>query len=220
MLPAAPAMAAWALVTGVAMAKSPLGLFRATGFSLIAFAGAAQLATLPLLVAGAPVAVSVVTALMVNLRFVIYSAALRPSLGSLPLRWRFLLGYFVSDLAFVLYLREESHWRSSPLRGWYFLGLGLGVATAWHVASLVGLYAATAIPETWGIDFVGTLALLALLVPMLTNVPVIAGASTSALLAVALREMPFRLGLIVAIAAGIVTAMVAERLPLRTRHLP
>ena len=75
---AAPAVGSWAWVTGMAMAQSGLLHREAVGFSVIAYAGTAQLAALPLMVAGAPFWVSFVSALMVNLRFIIYSAALRP----------------------------------------------------------------------------------------------------------------------------------------------
>ena len=210
MLPAMPALIAWALVTGIAMAKSPLTLVQCAGLGLIAFAGAAQLAALPLLVAGAPVVVSVLSALMVNLRFVIYSAALAPSFRALPLRERLALGYLVSDMGFVMYMRRETELRDWPARGWYFAGLGLGVFFAWHVASLAGLFAGSVIPAAWGLDFAGALALLALLVPMLASRPALAGSLVSAALSVALAGLPFSLGLVVAILAGIAVAVVAE----------
>ena len=211
MLPAVPAMAAWSLVTGVAMAKSALSLGEATGLSLIAYAGAAQLAALPLLVAGAPILVSVLSALMVNLRFVIYSAALAPSFRRLALRERLALGYLISDMGFVIYMRREPQLRQSPLRGWYFLGLSTVVFVVWHSSSLIGLFAAAAIPANWGLDFAGTLALLALLVPMLASRPSLVGAAVAAALSVALRELPFKLGVVVAILAGISCAVLAER---------
>lgn len=210
MLPGAPAMAAWALVTGVAMAQSALTLPQAVGLSVLAYAGSAQLAALPFLVAGAPIAVSVLAALTVNLRFVIYSAALSASLRGLPRGERLGLGYLISDLGYVLYSRHEQRWRGSPLRGWYFAGLGLGVFAVWHLASFVGLFAAAAIPHEWGLDFAGTLALLAVLVPMLARRPTLAGSAAAAALSVALDRLPFRLGLIGAIVGGIVVAVSVE----------
>jgi predicted branched-subunit amino acid permease len=217
MLPGIPAMAAWSLVTGVAMAKSALSLGEAMGLSLIAYAGAAQLAALPLLVASAPIVVTVMSALMVNLRFVIYSAAVAPSLRSLPLRQRLLLGYMLSDMGFVFYMRREPALRDSPMRAWYFAGLGVIVFFVWHTASLVGLFAAAAIPESWGLDFVGTLALLALLVPMLATRPSQVGGAVAAVLSLWLRGLPFKLGVVVSIVAGIGAAVVADR---RARPLP
>jgi len=211
MLAGVPAMAAWSLVTGVAMAKSALTLMQAMGLSLIAYAGTAQLAALPLLAVGAPIVVTVMSALMVNLRFVIYSAALAPSLRMLPLRHRLLLGYLISDMGFVFYMRREPQLRDSPMRAWYFAGLGLTMFIVWHSASLVGLYAAASIPESWGLDFVGTLALLALLVPMLAARPSWAGALAAGVLSLVLRGLPFKLGVVVAILGGIAAAVLVER---------
>ncbi len=209
-LPAAPAMAAWALVTGVAMAKSALTLGQATGLSVFAYAGAAQLAALPLLVAGAPIAVSFLTALMVNLRFVIYSAAVSPSFRSLPLLERLGLGYVISDVGFVFYMRHEPTWRHSPVRGAYFAGMGLAVFFVWHAASFVGLYGAALVPEEWGLDFAGMLALLALWVPMLLRRPSLAASVVAGGLAVMLRGLPARLGIVAAILAGISVAVLVD----------
>ncbi len=210
MLPVVPALTAWALVTGIAMAKSSLTFGQSAGFSLIAYAGSAQLAALPLLVAGAPLAVSVLSALTVNLRFVIYSAAIAPSFRSLPLGQRLALGYVVSDMAFVLYMRREAQLRDSPTRAWYFAGLGSALFVVWHLGSLAGIVGGRAIPAAWGLDFAGELALLALLVPMLAGRPALAGCVVSALLGVLLAGLPFRLGLVLAILAGIAVAVAVE----------
>ncbi len=211
MLPASPAIAAWSLVTGVAMAKSALTLGQAVGMSLIAYAGAAQLAALPLMLAGAPIAVTVLSALVVNLRFVIYSAALAPSFRMLPMRERLTLGYLISDLGFVFYMRHETTLRADPMRTWYFFGMGLLVFVIWHLASLVGLFAATFIPSNWGLDFIGALALLAVLVPMLAVRSAQIGAAVAAAFSLVLRGLPFKLGVIAAILAGIVAAMAVDR---------
>lgn len=211
MLPASPAIAAWSLVTGVAMAKSALTLGQAVGMSLIAYAGAAQLAALPLMLAGAPIAVTVLSALVVNLRFVIYSAALAPSFRMLPMRERLALGYLISDLGFVFYMRHETTLRAHPMRTWYFFGMGLLVFVIWHLASLVGLFAATFIPSNWGLDFIGALALLAVLAPMLAARSAQIGAAVAAALSLVLRGLPFKLGVIAAILAGIVAAMAVDR---------
>jgi predicted branched-subunit amino acid permease len=211
MLPAAPAMAGWGLVTGVAMAKSALTTTQAVGLSLIGYAGAAQLAALPLMLAGAPVLVSILTAWMVNLRFVIYSAAVRSSFRSLSFWPRLCIGYLLSDLAFVLYMRHEDYWRESPFRGAYFLGLSVGVYVSWHLGSLIGIVAANRIPDDWGIGFVGTLALVALLVPMWSagRAPLVGGLVASAL-GVICRDWPLKSGLVVAILAGVVCAVLVE----------
>jgi predicted branched-subunit amino acid permease len=211
MLPVSPAVGAWALVTGVAMAQSGLALTDSVGLSLIAYAGSAQLAALPLLVAGAPIVVTVLTALMVNLRFVIYSAAVAPSLRALPLGKRLAIGYLLGDISFVVYMRHESRFPAAESRAAYFLGVGLAMFLVWHVGSLVGLFAAAAIPREWGLDFAGLLALLALWVPALASRPTLAGSIVAAALSVLLDRLPLRSGLVVAILAGVAVAVLADR---------
>ena len=80
-------IAAWGLVTGVAMVKSGLSVPVAALMTVLVYAGSAQLAALPLIVAGAPLWVVLATAFCVNLRFVIYSAHWRKYFGHLP-RWQ------------------------------------------------------------------------------------------------------------------------------------
>ena len=90
-------IAAWGLVTGVAMVKSGLSVPMALMMSLMVFGGSVQLAAIPLMTVGTPVWVIWATALCVNLRFVSFSAQWRPFFKRFP-RWqRLSLGYFCAD---------------------------------------------------------------------------------------------------------------------------
>ena len=73
-LPYLPGSCAWGLISGVAMVKGGLGVPWAIAMSLMVNAASAQLAALPLIVAGAPLWVIIGTGFITNLRFVIYSA--------------------------------------------------------------------------------------------------------------------------------------------------
>ncbi len=75
MAPLGVAISVWGLVTGVAMVNSGLSIPMAILITLTVFAGSAQLAVLPLLATSAPLPIVWVTALLVNLRFVIFAAA-------------------------------------------------------------------------------------------------------------------------------------------------
>ena len=83
---AAPGIAAWGLMTGVAMVKSGMGTFEALLMAVTVFAGSSQLAAMPLMLGGAPMWVVLVTGFCVNLRFVVFSAHLRAYVMHLP-RW-------------------------------------------------------------------------------------------------------------------------------------
>jgi predicted branched-subunit amino acid permease len=218
MLPAGIAIASWGLVTGVAMAKSGVPVSYAIALSLTVFAGSAQLATLPLIVAGAPLPVIWLTALMVNLRFVIFSAALRPYFSNIRLRQRLFAGYLAGDIGFALFMRNfaSAHEKGTAEQRGYFYG---GAATnwvAWQVASVAGIVLAALIPTQWGLDLAAVLALLAVVIPMLVGIPALAGVATTAALSVVLAGLPLKLGLLVSIALGIAVAVLLE--PLQRRR--
>ncbi|MBA4256979.1 MAG: branched-chain amino acid ABC transporter permease, partial [Polaromonas sp.] len=56
-------IAAWGLMTGVAMVKSGMSVVEAVAMTLLVFAGSAQLAAMPLIASGAPLWVILATAL-------------------------------------------------------------------------------------------------------------------------------------------------------------
>lgn len=100
---------AWGLMTGVAMVKSGMSSFEAVAMTLLVFAGSAQLAAIPLIASGAPLWVILATAFCVNLRFVVFSAHLRPYVMHLPLRERLVTGYLTADLSYVFFARRYPH---------------------------------------------------------------------------------------------------------------
>jgi predicted branched-subunit amino acid permease len=203
-------IAAWGLLTGIAMAKSDLALPLALLMSLIVFAGSAQLAALPLLASGAPLWVIWATALCVNLRFVIFSAGWRRYYGALPRGQRLRMSYFMADLNYALLLKRFP--QPAPLSQSvpYFWG---GVALnfpAWHVPSLIGLFVGDRIPTAWGLGFAGTLALLGLTYAMLHDRSTWIAAAVAGAAAVATFALPLRLNILVAIAAAVVVGLLID----------
>src|SRR5258708_8952177 len=91
----------WGLVAGVAMVSAGLTQTQAVAMSVLVFAGTAQLAVLPLLVAKAPLWVMGATALVVNLRYAIYSAVLPPHFRPPPRLWRLLLPHITAYREFA-----------------------------------------------------------------------------------------------------------------------
>ena len=77
-LPILVATLTWGMVTGVAMVKSGLTENAALAMTLLVFAGSAQLSSLPLIATGSPIWLIFLAGLVVNLRFIIFGAALYP----------------------------------------------------------------------------------------------------------------------------------------------
>ena len=161
-LPAAPGVVAWGLVTGVAMVKSGLAVHWAIVISLFVYAGSAQLAALPLIAAGQPFWIIALAAFVTNLRFVIYSASLRRWFEAYSFRRRAVLGYFTGDFTFAMFMERVTREGEFAHRDAWFLGACGFNWLVWQVTSIAGILAATAIPSEWGLQFAGTLALLAL----------------------------------------------------------
>jgi predicted branched-subunit amino acid permease len=212
--PAIPATVAWGLVTGVAMAQSGLDLSQAYALGLLAFAGSAQLAVLPLLASHAPVVVIVLTALIVNLRFVIYSAAMKSEFMMLSFPRRLGIAYLIGDFPFVIFERIAPQYEPR-LRPVYFLGIGLCNLVVWQAGQLAGLIAGGRIPSEWGLDFAGMVALVALVVPMLRSRPGLAACAVGGAVGVVLDGLPAHAGLVLATLAGVTAAVLAKRLPTR-----
>ncbi len=210
MLGTAVGIAAWGLVTGVAMGKSGFPAWVMVLMSLMVFAGTAQLAVLPLMTAGAPLWVIWATAACVNLRFMIFSAQWRPYFGQLPWSMRLRCAYVTADLNYVLFMKRFPEPRPAPEQLPYFWG---GVATnwvAWQVPSIAGILLGHAVPVHWGFGFAGTLALLALTLSLLGGRATWVAAAVAGCAAVAAYALPLKLNIVVAIAAAVAIGLTMD----------
>ncbi len=204
-------LAAWGLVTGVAMVNAGLSVPLALFMSFTVYAGSAQLAVLPLLVAGAPLWVIWATGFCVNLRFIIFSAQWRPYFLGLP-RWqRVLLGYFGVDLSFVLFMHRYPQPRREEGQLAYFAGTNLLTWFAWQVPSVLGIVLAEQVPTHWGLGFAGVLALLGLTYSMLSDRLTSAAAVVAGAAAVAAYALPLKLNIVFAIAVAVCLGVFMDR---------
>jgi 4-azaleucine resistance transporter AzlC len=196
---------------GATATESGLSALEALGMSVFIAAGAAQLAVLPLLSAGASVAVVVLTILIINLRLALYSASLAPHFRKLPLGWKGLLSYHLTDQAYAATItRFDEGQTQEPDRRWYFLGVGLSVWTTWQAATMTGVFLGTWASDGWSLDFVLPLIFIALAVPAIKDRTTGAAALSAGVAAVFVAALPLNLGLIAAALVGVVGGLVAE----------
>jgi predicted branched-subunit amino acid permease len=212
-------IAAWGMVVGVAMIKSGLTIPQALGMTLLVFAGSAQLASLPLIFANAPIWVVLATALVVNLRFVIFSALLAPHFSHLPWKQRLALGYVSGDMTVAIFLQRFPD--ETPVTGKlsFLKGLVIPNWSAWQAGSIVGILLGSFVPAEWGLGFAGSLAILCILVPMVLTRAALAGVLVTSITAVLAFHFPYKLGLLFAVVLGMGTSMlVQELLEKRSNH--
>lgn len=210
-------ISAWGLMTGVAMVKSGLSVAEALLMTFIVYAGSAQLAAVPMMVSGAPLWVILAAAFCVNLRFVVFSAHLRPYLMHLP-RWeRLVSGYVTGDLSYVFFARRYPKPGQTPdelaRQQAYLMGNCAVNYVGWMTASVVGVVLANAIPTEWGLGFAGILALLGVLSSLASSPLRIVSAGVAGAAAVAAWALPLKLNILVAIASAVALCLLLEKMP-------
>jgi len=212
MLAYAPGVGAWGVVTGVAMTQSGLGPALSVLMSLAVFSGGAQLVALPLIAAGAPIWVTLASALCINLRFAIFSVEWRVHLGHLPRRARLVLGYFLADLNLIAFQKAWPTGLRETGQARYAAGGAAVGWSVWQVTSLIGIALASTVPLEWGLGFAGTLSMLGIACSMLGDRDSWVAATVSAAAAVAAFALPLKLNVLVAIAAAVAASALLARL--------
>jgi predicted branched-subunit amino acid permease len=223
LLSVAPGLAAWGMMTGVAMIKSGMSLVEAVSMTLLVYAGSSQLAAIPLIAAGAPVLVILATAFCVNLRFVVFSVHMRPYLMHLPRPMRLFVGYLTADISYATFTRRYHQppqgAREQQAQLAYLLGGCTASWSSWQLASLLGIVLAHSVPPHWGLGFAGILALLGVACSLASSRLRMVSAGVAGAAAVAAFALPFKLNIVVAIAAAVALSLLLEKTPLRGRKL-
>ena len=199
-------------VFGIAAIDAGLDLSHAMGFSIIVLAGAAQLASIALIGQDATLIVIVATALIINARFVMYSASLAPHFAGLSIPRRVLAAYLLTDQSYAFSItryRDEAWDFRQKLS--YYLGVGGALWLVWQASTAFGAALGAGVPEEWSLDFAVPLVFLALLVPTIRDKADGAGALVAGALAVLAAGLAYNLALPTAAVAGIAAGVAFER---------
>ena len=200
------------VITGVAMVASGIAPLAAMAMSVFVFAGASMVASAQLLAQGTPELLVVLAALFINLRFMMYSASLRPHFIGLPLRWRLLVSYLQADNVYGLALMRFSEAKLDLReRLSFFLGAGVPIWIMWQLAVAAGIVIGAGVPASWRLEFAAPLAFIAMTVPFLRSRAMLLAALAAAATVIAANGLPLRLGLALAAVVGIATGLLFER---------
>lgn len=203
------------MIYGVLALGAGMPAGAAQAMSVVVFAGSAQFITTQLVHTGAPAAVIVLTAGIVNLRHALYSASVAPYLKTLRPAWKGLLAYLLTDEAYVVTI---THYRQIDARGpgedgqahWFFLGAALALWTGWQASTAAGIFLGAVVPASWSLDFTLAVTFIALAVPSLQDRPSLAAALSAGVVAVLTYSLPFKLGLVAAALVGIGVGLWSE----------
>jgi len=198
--------------TGVSLGMSPEMIM---GMTVLFFAGSAQLAAYSLIQDNAPFVIILITAVVVNLRFAIYSATFAPLLGPLKKRYRFTMAYMLTDQAYGLCSMPEQMQKTDSERLWYYAGVAIAMSLSWLISVILGIALGAGIPPSWSLEFTIPLAFLAMLVTTISSRLLFMVALISGSCAVLFQLLPYNLGFIVAVVAGVVGGLLLPRLLLK-----
>ena len=204
MLPLALGVGPFGLVVGAAASENGLSVAEAIGSSVFVFAGASQLAAIDLLGKGAGLIVVVGTALIINMRMLMYSASLAPYARDIRPSRRGLMTYLLVDQAYALsVLRWERADEPPGDRFAFYVGVAAPLWAVWQVTTILGVIFGSRVPDGIPLSFTVTLVFLAVLVPALSDRPRVVAALVAGVVAVASRGLPANLALPVGAVCGI-----------------
>jgi len=199
------------LIYGVSAINAGIPALAAQAMSVIVLAGSAQFVMTKLIGAGVPVSVTIITAFIVNLRHLLYSASIAPYLKPLKTGWKWLLAYFLTDEAYAVSITHYQLPGEQTSKHWYFLGAGLALFSAWQISTAIGILLGAQLPASWSLDFAIALTFIALVVPMLKDRPGIVAAGVASIVAIGAAGVPYKLDLIIATFVGILVGLGVEK---------
>ena len=217
------AMAPWlagivpfGLVVGVAAAHADIPTFAGWLTGPVIFAGSAQVAVIDLLDAGATPVLVIVSALAVNLRLVLYSAAVARHWEGAPVWWQALAAYLLVDptLAVAVDVYEQTDMADPTDRRRahrHYMGAAGLLWVAWCGAIAVGATAGTRLPAALHLELVIPLFLAGAVAARMTTSAARTAATTAAVVAVVAAPVPLHLSIVIAIGAGLAAGLHASR---------
>ncbi len=198
------------MIYGVLALNAGLRPPAAQMMSAIVFAGSAQFITAQLVAESVPGLVIVLTIAVVNMRHMLYSASVAPYVRALPMHWKVLLSYLLTDEAYAVSIIHYEKEESAPYGHWFFLGAGLTLWLSWQVSTAAGILLGATLPESWPLDFALPITFIALVIPALKDRPAVAASSTAGIVALFAYNLPYKLGLMLAGLLGILVGTVVE----------
>ncbi|HEX9889665.1 MAG TPA: AzlC family ABC transporter permease [Nitriliruptorales bacterium] len=198
------------LVLGATIQASSVSDLAGWATSLLIFAGASQLATIDLLDAGAAVAIVVLTALVINLRHVMYSAAMAPWFRDQPRAFQVVGPFLLVDPVYSLAIARFPSMPDARTRRLYYAALGALLLANWLAMTGAGIVLGNVLPEGVDLTIAIPLVFLALLVPMVADRPSLAAAGVGGLVTIAAGGLPLHLGLIVGALSGVAAGLLVD----------
>lgn len=187
-IPLWPGVASFGVAYAVMARAAGYSALETQAMSLFVYAGSAQLAMVTLYASGAGAISIVLTALILNLRHILYGLSADRQIAREERPRRSLLAFFLTDESYGIATREWLAGRGSAA---FLLGTGLSLYTIYALSTLAGILFGSLLPdiERSGIDFIFPLSFMALLLPLLRSRLQLAVAAIAATIALSAGQV-------------------------------
>lgn len=216
-IPIALGVIPYGLVFGVAATSAGFDIADVAAMSLVMFAAASQLIVVELVQQGSAIPVLLLAMLVINLRFVVYSASIAQHFASAPLPFRLSVAYFLTDQTFarsMMAFTDKELWKDKLA---YFLGVALPIWFSWQASSVLGAAVGRRVPDRVPLSFAIPLVFLAVLVPSLRTRPLVLAAVCAGATSILLAFLPYNIGTLLGIAVGLLSGILAFSWPRASR---
>jgi len=211
MIPIIPGILPFGLIMGSVAVNANLSNLQTTGLNTVIFAGASQLASVDLLSQSASSIIIILTGIIINMRFVLYSAAFAPILKNTSFLTKSIAAYLLTDQSYAVSVSKDSEFSSNNERVAFFFGNSICMAIAWHGSVILGVLFGNFAPDSLSLDFAVPLSFIALTIPTLKSKAHVSVALCSLILSCALFHIPFNLGLLITGTISIALAVYMTR---------
>ena len=194
-----------AVVGGALGVTSGLSPLETVGLAMAANSGTAQFVAFSLLAQGAGAVTVFLTTLVLGLRMLIYSTVLRKYLIDVPRGWKVVVAFGLIDAVFFVAIDRLKNGTLNSHTHWFFIGASSVMYATWMVCTSAGALMGALIPDpqAMGLDFPMTAMFLAMLALMVDSRKIATVVAAAGMTTMAFQWLPYNLGIIVALAAGI-----------------
>lgn len=184
-------------VMGSAFAEAKLSFFQAMLMNTTVYAGAAQLATTDLMKMNAAWFVVIATGLIINLRFLLYSAAMAPYMRQASALKKFLVSFTLTDQSYAAMTANSDKISTNEEAIQFYLGTAACMLITWHLSVIAGFAFGNFAPASLSLDYAIPLSFVALLVPTIKSKKHVLVTIFSSVVSIFLFNFPLKTGMMV-----------------------
>lgn len=195
-------------VMGSAFSEANLSFAQAMLMNTTVYAGAAQLATVDLMKLNAATFVVIATGLIINLRFLLYSAAMSPYLKEASGLIKFLCAFTLTDQSYAAMSSNHDKFDTNKEATHFYLGTAACMILTWHASVIAGYIFGNFAPASLSLDYAIPLSFVALLIPTLKTKSHKLVALFSSVISLGFYNFPLKTGLMVTALLSIALAWI------------